>query len=154
MTRLTGDELLRRPVRVRGIQLGRPVDILLHPNDPHALGLDVLCGDDRHRFLPLPAAEIHKRHVEVSSPLVLLDLREGSFYRREARSLNALRGTPIADRASLADVVLAPDWRIAELVLDGREGRERVPLNGIVLPPRREWRRARWLPRRRSRKRR
>ena len=154
MGRLTGDELLRRPVRVRGIQLGRPVDILLHPSDPQALGLDVLCGDDRHRFLPMSAAEIGDDHVEAASPLVLLDLREGSFYRREARSLNALRGARVADRAALQDVVLAPDWTIAELVLDGREGRERVPLDDVALPPRRERRRAGWLPRRGSRKRR
>jgi hypothetical protein len=148
---ITGDELLRRPVRVHGIHLGRPVDLLLHPTEPQALGLDVLCGDDRHRFLPFSAAQITERHVEASSPLVLLDLREGSFYRREARSLNALRGTPLRDRSSLQDVVLAPDWKIRELVLDGEE---RVPLDGLALPRATERRRARWLPRRRRRKRR
>jgi hypothetical protein len=148
---MTGDQLLRRPVRVHGITLGRPVDLLLHPTEPQALGLDVLCGDDRHRFLPFSAAEVTPRHVEAASPLVLLDLRAGSFYRREARSLNALRGTPLRNRSSLQDVVLAPDWKISELVLDGNE---RVPLDGIVLPPRTERRRAPWLPRRRRRKRR
>lgn len=147
---ITGDELLRRPVRVHGIQVGRPVDLLLHPTEPQALGLDVLCGDDRHRFLPFSAAEVTARHVEAASPLVLLEMREGSFYRREARSLNALRGTPLRDRSSLQDVVLAQDWRIRELVLDGEQ---RVPLDGIALPPRTERRRARWLPRRRRRKR-
>lgn len=146
---MTGDELLRRPVRVHGINLGQPVDLLLHPTEPQALGLDVLCGDDKHRFLPLSAAEVTERHVEAFSPLVLLDLRDGSFYRREARSLNGLRGTPLRDRSSLQDVVLAPDWAIGELVLDGGE---RVPLDGIALPPRTERRRARWLPRRRRRK--
>jgi hypothetical protein len=148
---MTGDELLRRPVRVHGIHVGRPVDLLLHPIEPQALGLDVLCGDDRHRFLPFSAAEVTERHVEAASPLVLLDLRDGSFYRREARSLNALRGTPLRDRSSLQDVVLAPDWAISGLVLDGDE---RVPLDGIALPPRTERRRARWLPVRRRRKRR
>ena len=148
---ITGDELLRRPVRVHGIHVGQPVDVLLHPTEPQALGLDVLCGDDLHRYLPLSAAEVTERHVEAFSPLVLLDLREGSFYRREARSLNGLRGTPLRDRSSLQDVVLAPDWTISELVLDADE---RVPLDGIVLPPRTERRRARWLPRRRRSKRR
>ena len=148
---MTGDELLRRPVRVHGIQLGQPVDLLLHPTEPQALGLDVLCRDDRHRFLPFSAAEVTERHVEAASPLVLLDLRDGSFYRREARSLSALRGTPLRDRSSLQDVVLAPDWTISELVLDGDE---HVPLDGIVLPPQTERRRTRWLPRRRRRKRR
>jgi hypothetical protein len=148
---LTGDELLRRPVRVRGIHLGRPVDLLLHPQEPQALGLDVLCGDDRHRFLPSAAAEVGEDHVEAASPLVLLDLREGSFYRRETRSLNALRGTPLAGSASLQDVVLAPDWTIRELVLDGDE---RIAPDGVSLPARGERRRTRWLPRRRRRKRR
>jgi hypothetical protein len=132
---LTGAELLLRPVRLRGIQLGRPVDVLLHPREPHALGLDVLCGDERHRFLPLSAAEVHRDHVEAASPLVLLDLRDDSFYRLQARSLSALRGTRIVGDGELDDVVLAPDWRIVELVLAG--GR-RIPLDGIVLPRRRD----------------
>lgn len=148
---ITGDDLLRRPVRVHGIHLGRPVDLLLHPTEPKGLGLDVLCGDDRHRFLPFSASVLTERHVEAASPLVLLDLRDESFYRREARSLNGLRGTPLRDRSSLKDVVLARDWTISELVLDGDE---RVPLDGIVLPPRTEPRRARWLPRPRRSKRR
>jgi hypothetical protein len=148
---ITGDDLLRRPVRAHGIQVGQPVDLLLHPTEPQALGLDVLCGDDLHRFLPLSAAEVTERHVEAFSPLVMLDLREGSFYRREARSLNGLRGTPLRGRSSLQDVVLTPDWTISELVLDGDE---RIPLDGIVLPLRTERRRARWLPRRRRSKRR
>jgi hypothetical protein len=131
---LTGDELLRRPVELRGIQLGRPVDLLLHPQEPQALGLDVLCGDERHRFLPLSAVELREDHVEASSPLVLLDLRADSFYRREARSLGALRGKAVVDGAALEDVVLDRAWRIVELVL---EDGERVPLDGIALPARR-----------------
>ncbi len=70
---------------------------------------------------------------------------------REARSLNALRGTPLRDHTPLRDVVLAPSWTISELVLDGDE---RVPLDSIVLPPQTEHSRTRWLPRRRRRKRR
>ena len=131
MRGLTGEELLQRPVRLRGIQLGRAVDVLLHPSEPHALGLDVLCGDERHRFLPLSAAEVRDDHVEAASSLVLLDLRPDSFYRLRARPLSALRGTRVDDQYQLQDVVLGPDWRIVELVL---EGGERVPLDGLVLP--------------------
>jgi hypothetical protein len=143
-----GDDLLRLPVRVRGIQIGHAVDLLLHPTEPHVLGLDVLCRDDRHRFLPLSAATVGDDHVEASSPLVLLDLREDSFYRREARPLAELRGTPLAGGRSLEDVVLGPGWAIIELVLDG----DRVPLDGLVLPPRPRMRTG-WLPRRRRRRR-
>lgn len=148
---ITGDELLARPVRVRGIQLGRPVDVLLHPDEPQALGLDVLCGDARHRFLPLSAANVVDDHVEAASPLVLLDLRDEGFYRREARSLNRLRGTPVGDGSALQDVVLADGGAITALVLDGDE---QLPVDGAALPPRNERRRARWLPGRRRRKRR
>jgi len=121
-------------VQLRGIQLGRPVDVLLHPQEPYALGLDVLCGDDRHLFLPVSAAQVRDGHVEAASSLVLLDLRDDSYYRLESRALSALRGTRIDADAELRDVVLDPGWQIVELVLDG--GR-RVPLNGIVLPSRR-----------------
>jgi hypothetical protein len=131
MRGFTGEELLQRPVRLRGIQLGRPVDVLLHPSEPRALGLDVLCGDERHRFLPVSAAEVRGDQVEAASSLVLLDLRPDSFYRLRTRPLSALRGTRVDDEHQLQDVVLGPDWRIAELVL---EGGERVPLDGIVLP--------------------
>jgi hypothetical protein len=143
-----GDELLRRAVRVRGVHIGHPVDLLLHPTKAQALGLDVLCGDDRHRFLPLSAATVHEDHVEAASPLVLLDLREDDFYRREARPLGELRGVPLEGSRTLQDVVLGGDWSVEELVLDG----ERVPLDGITLPPRSERRRARWLSRPRRRR--
>jgi hypothetical protein len=82
-------------------------------------------------ILPLSAAEMRRDHVEAASPLVLLDLRPDSFYRREARPLSALRGTAVDGERRLQDVVLGPDWRIVELVL---EDGERVPLDGLVLP--------------------
>ena len=122
-------------MRLRGIQLGRAVDVLLHPSRPQALGLDVLCGDDRHRFLPLAAATVRDDQIEVVSPLVLLDLRDDSFYRREARALSALRGATVAGR-SLQDLVLGQDWAVAGLVLADREGTSRVPLDGLALPSR------------------
>ncbi|MDX6505695.1 MAG: hypothetical protein QOG06_339 [Gaiellaceae bacterium] len=128
--------MLRLPVRVHGIQLGHAVDVLLHPSEPQALGLDVLCGDEKHRFLPFSAASIRGDHVEAASPLVLLDLRADSFYRREARPLSRLRGTPVAAGRTLEDVVLGNDWAIAELVLDDPDGTHRVPLDGLVLPSR------------------
>ena len=151
MRGLTGEELLRLPVRARGIRLGRVVDVLIHPSDPRALGADVLCGDHRHRFLPFPAARLGSRGLEVTSPLVLLDLQDDSAYRLEARALSELRGALVAGRSSLQDVVLGPDWAIVEVVLNGGEGPRRVPLDGIVLPPRHERGRAPREPRRRRR---
>jgi hypothetical protein len=129
----TGDELLRLPIRLRGIQLGRAVDVLLHPTRAQALGVDVLCGDDTHRFLPFSAASLGDKALEVESPFVLLDLPLDSFYRVEARSLARLRRRPLSDGSLLQDVVLGPEWAVEALVLDG--GR-RVPLDGLVLPSR------------------
>jgi hypothetical protein len=131
---LTGDELLRLPVRVRGIHVGHAVDVLLHPSKPQALGLDVLCADARHRFLPLSAATVEDDELQAASALVLLDLRNDSFYRREARALSELRGAPVRGRSRLRDIVLGQDWSIAELVLDDERGESRVSLDGIVLP--------------------
>lgn len=134
MRGLTGADLLRRPVQLRGIQLGRSVDLLLHPQEPHALGLDVLCGDERHRFLPVSAAQPRADHIEAASSLVLLDLREDSFYRLESRPLSTLRGARVDGGAELQDVVFDGAWRIVELVVDAGK---RVPLDGIALPSRR-----------------
>jgi len=130
----TGDELLRLSVRLRGIQLGRAVDVLLHPTEARGLGVDVLCGDKTHRFLPFLTTSLSEEAFEVESPFVLLDLPLGSFYRVQARSLSRLRGTPVGpDGSSLQDVVLGPEWAVEELVLDGAR---RVSLDGLLLPTR------------------
>jgi hypothetical protein len=137
MRGLRGDQLLRLPVRLRGINLGRAVDVLLHPTEPQALGVDVLCGDETHRFLPFSATSLGDGSFEVASPFVLLDLPPGSFYRVEARSLAELRGIPVGDTGSLLrDIVLGPEWAVEELVLDMDAGPTRVPLDGLALPDR------------------
>jgi hypothetical protein len=133
MRGLTGDELLGLPVRLRGIKLGRTVDVLLHPTAPQAVGLDVLCGDETHRFLPFSAASLADGAVEPGSPLVLLDLEPGSFYRQEARALSQLRGVDVGPGA-LRDIVLGDDWTIAELIVEDGGGDRRIPLDGLVLP--------------------
>ena len=61
MRGLHGQDLLRRPVRLRGIQLGRAVDLILDAAGTRVVGFDVLCGDGTHRFLPLSAAEAQRR---------------------------------------------------------------------------------------------
>jgi uncharacterized protein YrrD len=81
--------LLRLPVRTQGIELGYVVDVIVDPDSERVLGLDVLCRDQEHRFLPLAAATIGKESIDVASSLHLLDLDEGSFYRRKATSLRS-----------------------------------------------------------------
>jgi PRC-barrel domain protein len=91
------NHLLNRRVVLRGgIELGRVVDVILEADADRPLGLDVLCGDGEHRFLPMAAAGRLGHDVEVESPLTLLEPAELEFYRARGRSLRA-SGT-LADR--------------------------------------------------------
>jgi hypothetical protein len=105
-----GQELLRRPVRIRGIQLGRAVDLILDPGGQRVLGFDVLCGDGAHRFLPIAAAEPSGGEISVRSSLTLLDPDELAFYRERGTTLTALR------ERELDDVVLDDDGGVTERV--------------------------------------
>ena len=122
MTELSGDGLLALPVRLHGIDLGRPVDVLLDPEALRAVGLDVLCGDDVHRFLPLPTASIGADALTIYSPLVLLEEDELDFYRSRAFALSLLRGQAVtrSERivGKLHDVVLAAGGDLLAVVLE------------------------------------
>ncbi|MHB8642399.1 MAG: hypothetical protein ACYDA3_05895 [Gaiellaceae bacterium] len=136
MGAVTADQLLRLPVRVRGIDIGNAVDLLVDTDSWRALGLDVLCRDDTHRFLPLTAAVVRPGEISVSSALTLLAEGELGFYRRRASSLRALRGQPVLqgrrNAGVLDDLIVSADGRIAELVV--RNGRETttLPAGGAV----------------------
>jgi hypothetical protein len=134
----SGDELLQLPVRTRGIDLGRPIDLILDPAARRVLGFDVLCGDGRRRFLPLSAATLGADEIGVASALPLLE--QLPYYEEEAVGLRDLRREPVLQRGSrlgqLRDVVIASDGRIEGLVLEGEEGSRRVPLDGLRLPRR------------------
>jgi len=88
-------ELLQLPVRLNGIRLGRPVDLLLDPAEWRALGLVVLCGDGSSRFLVFAAADLREDAIDVSSALLLLD--DVEFYRGRSRSLRDLLGAELRD---------------------------------------------------------
>lgn len=118
----SGAELLARPVRLRGIQLGRPVDLLLDTEALRLVGFDVRCGDEVVRFLPLAATRIRPDELEVRSALLLLDEGDTSFYRRRTQPLRDLRGLAVGcdgdRRGQLADVEVAEDGEVAALLLD------------------------------------
>jgi len=88
-------ELLQLPVRLNGIRLGRPVDLLLDPAEWRALGFVVLCGDGSSRFLVFAAADLREDAIDVSSALLLLD--DVEFYRGRSRSLRDLLGAELRD---------------------------------------------------------
>jgi len=125
---LSGNEVLALPLRLHGIELGRPVDVLLDRETLRVVGLDVLCGDEEHRFLPLPTAVVGSDGLTIHSPLVLLEEDELGFYRARTFSLQALRGTPVMRKAAgvgtLRDVVFRSDGRPLSVEL---ESGERIP---------------------------
>jgi hypothetical protein len=130
MRELTGAELLALPVRLHGIQLGRPVDLLLDRETLRTVGLDVLCGDEVHRFLPLPTASVGDDDIAILSPLVLLEEDQLDFYRSKTFALSALRGRPVGrkgrDLGALGDVVVDPAGNLVGVLVAGT----RIPSDG------------------------
>ena len=84
-------ELLQRPVRLHGIHLGNVVDVILDGDGGSALGLEVLCEDGQHRFLPMAAATFAEEQIVVDSPFALLDGDQLDFYRKRGVGLRRRR---------------------------------------------------------------
>lgn len=126
MRGLSSGELMR-PVRLRGIQLGRAVDVIVDPSLRRVLGLDVLCGDGTHRFLPYAAADARDDEIAISSALMLLDRAELEFYRERGISLGALRGHDVGGLGELEDVVVGCAGCLEELVVRDGGALRRVP---------------------------
>jgi hypothetical protein len=76
----TYGELLRLPVTLNGIELGRTVDALVD-DAGRLVGLELACRDGSRRFLPAGAAEIQATEIRVASTLVFLGERELGWYR-------------------------------------------------------------------------
>jgi hypothetical protein len=124
MRELNGAELLALPVRLHGIQLGRPVDLLLDRDTLRTVGLDVLCGDEVHRFLPLPTASVSDDEIAILSPLVLLEEDQLHFYRSKTFALSVLRGRLVQrkgrDLGALGDVVVDAAGQLVSVVVAGK----------------------------------
>ena len=120
-------ELLRLPVRLRGIRLGRPIDLLLDPVEWRALGFVVHCGDESSRFLVFAAADLLEDAIDVSSVLLLLE--DVGFYRDRSRSLRALLGD------ELRDLLVGPDGSIEALVVERDGVVQRIDPTGVPVEP-------------------
>ena len=133
MRELSGDEVLALPVRLHGLQLGRPADLLLDREGLRAVGFDVLCGDEVHRFLPLPTATVNDGAIAIRSALVMLEQDELDFYRSRAFALSSLRGRPVrrdgGQVGKLRDVVFSLDGALRAVVVETDGTTRRLPFD-------------------------
>ena len=90
MTSRAASELLSLPVRMHGIHLGVPVEVLLDEHADRVIGFEIVCGDGNRRFLPFPVARLRPDEIGLESALTLIDERELAFYRRHSRRLQEL----------------------------------------------------------------
>lgn len=124
MGSLSAAASLQFPVRLRGIQLGRPVDLLLDVDAWNALGFVVLCGDDSRRFLPLAACQVLGDEIAVGSALMLLE--DARFYQERGVSFRSLLGTEQAG-GIVRDLTLGLEGHVIELVVERDGERVHVP---------------------------
>jgi uncharacterized protein YrrD len=134
MTERSGARLLGLPVRLHGLQLGQPTDLLLDRDAMRAVGIDVVCGDGAHRFLPLPTAVVGVDAITITSPLVLLEADELAFYRSRSFTLSSLRGRPVerdgATLGALRDVIVGTDGELEAVVVERDGSTDRIPFDG------------------------
>jgi hypothetical protein len=118
---ISAESLLRLPVRVDGVKLGQPVDVVLDREVRHILGVEVVSGDDVRRFLPLSAARIEAEEIAVASALTLMSADELAFYNKRGTTMRKLRGAPVSRArrvlGTLKDVIASLDGVITELVV-------------------------------------
>jgi hypothetical protein len=117
--------LVGRAVMYRDIRLGVVVDALLDGPVRRLVGLDVLCGDGAHRFLPFPACDVGESHIAVDSALVFLE-RDVDFYRAGGRSFSKLRRLPVRlsgiEVGTLTDIVVTPAGDVRHVVASTSSG--------------------------------
>ncbi|HZR95279.1 MAG TPA: hypothetical protein VFA56_06265 [Gaiellaceae bacterium] len=124
----TGTSLLQLPVRMHGIQLGRPIDLLLDLETWHVLGFVVLCGDESLRFLPFAASNVAADEIAVQSALMLLD--DVAFYEKRGRSFRSLLGGAVGAHGSLVDIRVERGGDATDLEVAGDDRRSWIPAAG------------------------
>jgi hypothetical protein len=129
--------LVGRAVMYRDIRLGVVVDALLDGPVRRLVGLDVLCGDGAHRFLPFPACDVVESQIAVDSALVFLE-RDVDFYRAGGRSFSKLQRLPVRlsgiEVGTLTDIVVTLAGDVRQVVASTSSGdRELEPGLGLVV---------------------
>jgi len=113
MGSLSAAALLRLPVRLHGIKLGRPTDLLVDVESWHVLGFVVRCGDESVRFLPWAASQ--PSETEIAIGLALLLLEDLAFYAKRSSSFRSLIGD------ELRDLLIGAGGAVSELEVE-RDG--------------------------------
>lgn len=132
MGSLSAAGLVGTPVRLHGITLGRPIDLVLDAAGRRVLGFVVESGDDAPRFLPYAAAQPAPDVIAVASALMLLD--DVSFYRKHGLSFRSLLGTEIEREnvpvGALIDMHVDHAGGVTELEVEVDGVRTRLPAAG------------------------
>ena len=128
MRSLSAADLVGIPVRLHGILLGRPTDLMLDASARRVLGFVVESGDAVPRFLPFAASQTGEDAIAVASALMLLD--DVAFYRKHGVSFRSLLGIRIdgenAFAGTLVDMHLNPSGDVIELEVDNDGVRVRI----------------------------
>jgi hypothetical protein len=132
MGALSAAASLQLPVRMRGIQLGRPVDILLDLDAWRVLGFVVLCGDESRRFLPYAACQVQPAEISVGSALMLLE--DAGFYEERGTSFRSLLDGTVQGGA-LRDVLIGAGGAVTQLELERDGTIARVQAAGLLVVP-------------------
>ena len=135
----SGVSVLQQPVRLHGIGLGRPTDLLLDLESRQVIGFVVRCGDESVRFLPYGASQPGDEEIAVQSALMLLE--DVAFYRKRGVSFRSLLGGEVArggrPAGVLRDIAIGRGGAVEEFVLELRGTRRRAPALGSTVVPRR-----------------
>jgi uncharacterized protein YrrD len=137
MGSLSAADLVGTPVRLHGILLGRPSDLLLDASARRVLGFVIESGDDMHRFLPFAASQPGEDAIAVASALMLLD--DVAFYRKHGVSFRSLVGARIerenASIGTLMDMRLNLAGDVVELEVENDGVRDRIVASDARFTP-------------------
>jgi len=133
MGSLSAAASVRLPVRLHGIQLGRPTDLLVDVESWHAVGFVVRCGDDSVRFLPWAASQPLADQIAVGSALMLLE--DVDFYKRRSVSFRSIVGGEIPLGGVLRDVYVGEGGAVTELEIERDGELRRIPPAGTRVAP-------------------
>src|SRR3954454_25297077 len=118
---------LQLQVRLRGIQLGRPVDILLDLETWHVLGFVLRCGDESRRFLPFAACQTSIEEIAVASALMLLE--DVALYTERGVSYRSLLDGKVQGGA-LRDLHFDGAGLVTALEIEIDDTLQRIPAAG------------------------